>query len=95
MDEGANRLGRDPAARTAALENEAAALRERLDTLLDELDRRRRRARADLSKLRRYGVPTILGAALLAGAISAFVSYRRRPRSRLQRALRAARARVS
>ena len=93
MDEGANRLGRDPAARTAALENEAAALRERLDTLLDELDRRRRRTRLELSKLRRYGVPSILGAAIVIGVVSALI-YRGRTQSRFERVLRAARARV-
>jgi hypothetical protein len=75
VDEGENRLSRDAAARTAALQSEAAALRDRLDTLLAELDRRRLRARGDLTKVRRYGLP-LLGALILVGAVVAFARAR-------------------
>jgi hypothetical protein len=75
VDEGEDRLSRDAAARTAALASEAAALRERLDTLLAELDRRRLRVRGDLTKVRRYALP-LLGAVLVVGAVVVFARAR-------------------
>jgi hypothetical protein len=66
----------DPRHRATLLESQAEELRERLDTLLDEIARHHRRGTADV--VRRYGLPVAL--ALLAGvAVVALTTRRRRP----------------
>jgi hypothetical protein len=77
MDEGANRIG-DPPGRTAVLEREAAELRERLDSLLAELDQRRWRARGRLGRLRQMALPVLGGAVAIAGLLTAMTWLQRR-----------------
>jgi hypothetical protein len=68
----------DPVERAALLEAETAALRGRLDELLDELDRRRRGMAHRLAMVRRYGIPALAAAALVAGAFYASHRWRER-----------------
>ena len=69
----------DPRSRTALLEGEARDLRRRLDELLDELDRRRRRASVGLLRLRASSRIVLVGAILAAaGGLSALGLARRR-----------------
>jgi hypothetical protein len=66
----------DRRARTAEIETEAAAIRRRLDELLDELDDRRRRAVFSVAQLKAYALPALAGAALVGGVV-AVVAWRR------------------
>jgi hypothetical protein len=81
VDEGSGELTArkvDPEARARMLEAEAETLRRRLDELLDELDRRRRRAAGGLALLRRYGVPALVAVAMMSGGVYAVTRWRRR-----------------
>lgn len=71
----------DRRARTAEIEIEAAAIRQRLDELLDELDHRRRRAFVGIEQVKAYGLPALAGAALVGGVV-ALVAWRRRAAAR-------------
>jgi hypothetical protein len=68
----------DPAARAAMLEAEAAALRMRIDELLDELGRRRRRR--TLERVVRVAGPPVAVAALLAAGVAVTLAVRQRTR---------------
>jgi hypothetical protein len=78
MDEGTGGVSPPDPARRAALEVEAAALRQRLDELLDELDLRRRRTAGAVALLRRYAVPTLVAAAVISGGVYAAIVWRER-----------------
>jgi hypothetical protein len=65
----------DPRHRATLLESQAEELRERLDTLLDEIARHHRRGAADL--VRRYGIPVALTVLAAGAAVVAFTTWRR------------------
>jgi hypothetical protein len=78
VDEGTRDLSSpDPRSRAALLEAEATALRQRVDQLLDELDRRRRRAAGGLAAVRRYALPALIAVAVVGGGTLAMVRWRR------------------
>src|SRR5687767_9640718 len=66
----------DPRRRATLLESQAEELRQRLDTLLDEIARHHRHGPAQL--LRRYAIPVVCTVLLAGAAIAAFTSWRRR-----------------
>jgi hypothetical protein len=66
----------DPRRRATLLESQAEELRQRLDTLLDEIARHHRRRPIDY--LRRYAVPVACAVVLAGAAIAAFTSWRHR-----------------
>jgi hypothetical protein len=66
----------EPGSRASALEAEAAALRRRVDELLDELDRRQTTVASKWALLRRYAVPALLTAAIVSGAAYAVLRWR-------------------
>jgi hypothetical protein len=68
----------DPRRRANLLESEAEELRQRLDALLVELSRHRRRSPEEL--LRRYAVPAMLTMVVATTGILAVVGWRRRAR---------------
>jgi hypothetical protein len=88
-------VSRPDAARRAALEAEASALRQRVDELLAELDLRRKRTAGALALLRRFAVPALVTAALVSGGVYAAILWReRRIAPRYARALRRKAARL-
>lgn len=68
----------DPRRRATLLESQAEELRERLDTLLDEIARHHRRSPADL--LRRYAIPVVCGLALAGAGVFFILGWQRRRR---------------
>jgi len=66
----------DPRRRATLLESQAEELRERLDSLLDEIARHHRRGPADL--LRRYAVPVAFTVVVVSAAVVAVTTWRRR-----------------
>jgi hypothetical protein len=66
----------DPRRRATLLESQADELRERLDSLLDEIARHHRRGPADL--LRRYAVPAAFALLVVGAAVVAVTTWRRR-----------------
>jgi hypothetical protein len=78
VDEGTRGLSSaDSRSRAALLEAEATALRQRVDQLLDELDRRRRRAAGGLTAVRRYALPALIVVAAVGGGTLAVARWRR------------------
>lgn len=78
MDEGTGGLSAtESRSRAALLEAEATALRQRVDQLLDELDRRRRRAVGGLATVRRYALPAVVAAAVIGGGALGVARWRR------------------
>jgi hypothetical protein len=74
----------DRRARTAVIEKEAAAIRQRLDELLAELDHRRRPTMfVDLAQIKAYVAPALAGAAVVGGVV-ALIAWRRREARRLR-----------
>jgi hypothetical protein len=77
VDEGTRRLSTvEPGSRATALEAEAAALRRRVDELLNELDRRETTVASKWALVRRYAVPALVTAALVSGAAYAVFRWR-------------------
>jgi hypothetical protein len=68
----------EPGSRATALEAEAAALRRRVDELLDELDRRNDTVASAWVRLRRYAIPALVTAAIVSGAAYAVFRWRER-----------------
>jgi hypothetical protein len=98
VDEGTRRLNDpEPGSRAALLEAEAEALRRRVDQLLDELDRRRTTTVSAVALLRRYALPALVTAAIVAGGVYAGLRWRESrqlswyPREVRRRALRLSR----
>src|SRR5688500_12425207 len=65
----------DPSRRATLLESQAEELRQRLDTLLDEIARHHRRGPAET--LRRSALPVACAVLVAGAAIFAFTSWRR------------------
>ena len=70
----------DPRRRATLLEDQAEELRERLDALLAELGRHRRRQLGDRAWVLRYALPTL--GAMLAAGVAIFLIIERRRRNR-------------
>jgi hypothetical protein len=68
----------DPRRRATLLESQAEELRQRLDALLDEIGRHRRRSSGELA--RRYAVPALCTLALAGAGLFFLVGWRRRRR---------------
>jgi len=83
----------DPTARAAMLEAEAAALRMRIDELLAELGRERRRR--TLGRMARLGGPPMAAAVLIAAGVVVTLMVRWRTRPWYVRATVAARSRAA
>jgi hypothetical protein len=66
----------DPRRRATLLESQAEELRERLDSLLDEIARHHRRGPGEL--LRRYAVPAAVTLLVAGAAVVALTTWRRR-----------------
>jgi hypothetical protein len=83
----------DPAARAAMLEAEAAALRMRIDELLAELGRERRRR--TLGRVARLAGPPLAATVLVGAGVVVTLIIRRRTRPWYVRATDAARSRAA
>lgn len=68
----------DPRRRATLLESQAEELRQRLDTLLDEIARHHRRSPGEL--MRRYAVPAACTLIVAGAGLLLFLDWRRRRR---------------